>query len=415
MTRSLAVACAVLLLAAPTAGQTVAITGGTVYTAAGEPIRNGTVLIRDGRIVAVGADVDVPADARRVDARGKWVTPGLIVLGTQLGLVEIGAVAETREANFNSSDVSAGFNPLEGVNPASQLIPVARTNGVTTSLLTPGGGLIAGQAVVIDLLGERIEDLVVRSPAGIVIRLGEASKGAGGDTRAGVMARLRRLFRDAREYDRRRQDYRRDEMQSLAASPEDLDALLPVLRGEQPAWIMASRRSDIENALRLAAEFQLSMVLVGGEEAWQVADRIAAASVPVVLDAMIDIPVYNAPSPRLDNAALLHRAGVSIIISNFDTHNARNIRQSVGHAIAYGLPWAAGLEAATINAARAAGIADQYGSLEAGRVANVVIWSADPFDFEAAAETVFIRGREVPPSSRQRDLLDRYRTLPPRY
>lgn len=414
MTRTIAVL-ALALGALPLAAQTVAITGGTVYTAAGEPIRNGTVLVRDGRIAAVGTNVTIPDGAQRIDATGKWVTPGLIVLGTQLGLVEIGSVAGTRDGSTSRSDVSAAFNPLEGVNPASQLIPVQASAGVTTSLLTPAGGLIPGQAVLIDLLGDRIEDMTVRSPAGVIIRLGEASQSAGGGSRAGVMARLRQLFRDAREYDRRRQDYRRAEMQELSASPEDLEALLPLLRREQPAWVMASRRSDIENALRLAAEFQFTMVLVGGEEAWQVAEQLRAQNVTVVLDPMVDIPEYDAPSPRLDNAALLHQAGVTIVLSPFDTHNARNIRQSAGNAIGNGLPWDAALRAVTVNAARAAGVADRYGTIEAGRVANIVVWSGDPFDFAAGADAVLIRGRQVPQDTRQRALLERYRSLPPRY
>ncbi|MEX1050642.1 MAG: amidohydrolase family protein, partial [Gemmatimonadales bacterium] len=307
------------------------------------------------------------------------------------------------------------FNPLEGVNPASQLIPIARMAGVTTTMVMPGGGLIAGQSVVLDLLGDHTEAMLVRSPAGLVFQLGEASQGAGGGSRAGVMARLRQLFRDAREYDRRRQDFRRDEMQALAAGPDDLEALLPVLRREQPAWVRASRRADIENALRLAQEFQLNLILVGGEEAWQVADRLATAGVTVVLDPMVDIPSYDAPSPRLDNAALLHRAGVTIVLSNFDTHNARNIRQAAGSAVAYGMPWDAALRAITVNAAMAAGVGDRYGTIEVGRVANVVIWSGDPLDFAAGTDAVFIRGREVPADSRQRELFERYRTLPPRY
>ncbi|MEX0690605.1 MAG: amidohydrolase family protein [Gemmatimonadales bacterium] len=395
--------------------QVIAITGGTIHTAAGEPIRNGTIIILDGRITAVGTEVAIPAGARRIDATGKWITPGFFVLGTQIGLVEIGSVPGTRDGSFGGSDVSASFNPLEGVNPASQLIPIARMAGVTTTMVMPGGGLIAGQSVVLDLLGDHTEAMLVRSPAGLVFQLGEASQGAGGGSRAGVMARLRQLFRDAREYDRRRQDFRRDEMQALAAGPDDLEALLPVLRREQPAWVRASRRADIENALRLAQEFQLNLILVGGEEAWQVADRLATAGVTVVLDPMVDIPSYDAPSPRLDNAALLHRAGVTIVLSNFDTHNARNIRQAAGSAVAYGMPWDAALRAITVNAAMAAGVGDRYGTIEVGRVANVVIWSGDPLDFAAGTDAVFIRGREVPADSRQRELFERYRTLPPRY
>lgn len=403
------------VLASPVRAQSVAITGGTVYPVSGPRIENATVLIQNGRITAVGANVQVPAEARRIDARGKWVTPGLINAATQIGLTEIGAVQGTNEGSLSGNDVAASFNVLEGINPASQLIPVTRVEGITTAVAGPGGGLIAGQAVAIDLLGDRIEDLTLKSPVAMVAAINEFAKGAGGGSRAGVMARFRRVLNDAREYDRRRADYSRDQMQDLAAPAADLEALLPVLRGELPVMIQANRRSDIENALRLAREYNLKLVLTGAAEGWQIADQIAAARVPVVLDPLVNIPTYDALSPRLDNAALLARGGVTVVVASFDSHNARNVKQSAGNAVAYGMPWDAALRAVTLNAASALGIADRYGSLETGKVANVVVWSGDPFEFSTAAEAVLIRGREVPPTSRQKELMERYRMLPPRY
>jgi len=407
---ALATACCV-----DASAQTIAITGGTVYPVSGPRIENATVLIRDGRIAAMGTNVPVPAGAREVDARGKWVTPGLIDVATQIGLTEIGAVEGTNEGTLRGDEVAAAFNVLEGVNPASQLIPVTRIEGITTVMAGPGGGLISGQAVALDLWGDRIEDMVIKSPVAVVGQINEGAKGAGGGSRAGVMARLRRLFTDAREYDRRRADYQRSQMQSLSAPVADLEALLPVLRGELPLVLGANRRSDIESALRLAREYGLRLLIDGAVEGWQVADQLAAARVPIIINPLADIPTYDGLSPKLENAALLSRAGVQVIISSFESHNSRNIKQLAGNAVAYGMDWDAAFRAVTLTPATALGIGDRYGSLEPGKVADVVVWSGDPFEFSTAAEKVFIRGTDVPLTSRQRQLMERYKSLPPRY
>ncbi len=408
---------AALLVAGSSAAgaQTIAITGGTVYPVSGPRIENATVVIRDGRIAAVGANVQMPAGAQQIDARGKWVTPGLIDVATQIGLTEIGAVEGTNEGTLRGDEVAAAFNVLEGINPASQLIPVARIEGITTVMSGPGGGLISGQAVALDLWGDRVEDMVIKSPVAIVGQINEGAKGTGGGSRAGVMARLRRLFNDAREYDRRRADYQRRQMPDLSAPVADLEAILPVLRGELPIVLTANRRSDIENAVRLAREYNLKLVIDGAVEGWQVADQLTAARVPVIINTLTDIPTYDGLSPKLENAALLSRAGVQVIIASFDSHNSRNIKQLAGNAVAYGMEWDAALRAVTLGPAAALGIGDRYGSLEAGKVADVVVWSGDPFEFSSTAEKVFIRGTEVPLTSRQRQLMERYRTLPPKY
>src|SRR5256712_14112519 len=195
---------------------------------------NTTVGARDGGIVAVGPAVSVPGDATRFDARGKWVTPGLIDGGTQLGLTEISAVNATNEGALRGSDVAAAFNVAEGINPASTLIPVTRVEGVTTTLAAPASGWISGQAVLIDLDGATIEQMLVRSPVGMLVDLSEGSKSAGGGSRAGVAQRLRRGLSDALEDTPRRAGETRGPMPQLAAPAADLEALLPVLRGQLP-------------------------------------------------------------------------------------------------------------------------------------------------------------------------------------
>ncbi len=238
-------------VAAPVRAQTIAITGGTVHPVSGPAIENGTVLIRDGRIVAVGREVAIPPDARRVDARGKVVTPGLIHPGTNLGLVEVGSIDATNETDV-AGDVTPSFDVAAGVNPDNVRIPVARLEGVTSAVILPGSGFLAGQAAWIGLLGDRPESLVRRTGVATLANLGAAAKEAGAGARARGLARLERLLDDAAEYEARRADFRRNAIQPLAAPAEELQALLPVLRGERPLYVAASSERDIRNALRLA-------------------------------------------------------------------------------------------------------------------------------------------------------------------
>jgi len=395
--------------------QTIAITGGTAYPVSGPKIPNATVLVRDGRIAAVGTNVAVPSDATRIDATGKWVTPGLIDGGSQVGLVEINAVGGTREGSLASDTIAAAFNVAEGLNPASVLIPVTRIEGITTALAAPDGHLISGQAVLIDLDGATIEQMLVKSPVAVVARLNEDVKDEAGGSRAGIAQRLRRVLSDALEYGRRRADYTHAQMPPLAAPAADLEALLPVLRGELPLIAVANRKSDIETALRIAREYKLRLILAGAAEGWQVAKDIAAAGVPVLVEPMDNIPSYDALGIRYENAGLLAKGGAKVVLMETDSHNARNLRQQAGNAIAYGLSWDDALRAVTLSPAEVFGMADRYGSLDPGKVANVVVWSGDPFEFTTGVEHVFIRGREIPLKSRQTELFERYKKLPPNY
>jgi len=395
--------------------QTIAITGGTVYPVSGPKIEHATVLIRDGRIVAVGANVTVPADAAKIDATGKWVTPGLIDGAGQMGLTEIGLVPAGNEGALRGSDIAASFNVAEGINPASNLIPVTRVEGVTTTLASPGGAWIEGQAVLIDLDGATIEQMLIKSPVGIVVDMSEGSKGAGGTSRAGVAGRLRRVFNDALEYSRRKADYSRAQMQQLAAPAAELEALLPVLRGQLPLIVYANRVSDIRTALRIAREYKLKLILSGAAEAWEIAADIAAAGVPVLVEPMDNLPSYDALGTRYENAAVLAKAGVKVSLMETETHYSRRIRQQAGNAVSFGMTWDQALRAVTLTPAETFGVAGQYGSLDAGKVANVVVWTGDPFELSTGVEHVLIRGKEIPLRSRQTELFERYRTLPPRY
>ena len=396
--------------------QTIAITGGTIYPVSGPKIENGTLLLRDGKIAAVGASLEIPSGATRVDAKGRWITPGLIHGGSTLGLklFDIGVQLETQEDTV-SGEVKPSFNVAEGVDPASMAIPVARLEGVTSSISKPALGLIPGQAVLIDLAGDRIEDMVAQSPVAMMADLGLGGKQSGGGSRARATQRLRRVLRDALEYEKRRDDFRKAQMQPLAAPAEELEALLPVLKGKLPLFMIANRRSDIETALRIGQEFNLKMVIWGGAEGWQVAPELARAKVPVLLEPLTDVPRFDALNARLDNATLLWKAGVKVGVAQQDAALFRDLRQAAGNEVRNGMSWDDALRSITLSTAEAAGVADRYGSLEEGKVANVVVWSGDPLEFSSRVTHLFIRGKEIPLTSRQTELLDRYRTLPPRY
>lgn len=398
--------------------QTIAITGGTIHTVDGPPIERGTVLVRDGRIAAVGAELEIPAGARRIDARGQVVTPGLFDVGSRLGLTEVGAVGDTRDYFLNEGDpIRAAFDVVDGINPNSSLIPANRLQGVTTALTSPSGGLIAGSAAVIDLAGSSVNEMLARPRAAM---LASFDAGDAGGARGGVSLRLREVLDDARFWRDNRGAFDRGASRVLAASRLDLEALQPVLDGEMPLVVDVDRASDIAAVLRIADDYDLDLVVRGGAEAWMVADELAAADVPVIVN-----PLNNRPSSfarlgaRFDNAAILADAGIRVMLTPFETHRAGDIAWEAGNAVRAGLGWNAALRAVTLTPAEVFGVGEDYGSLTVGKIANLVVWTGDPLELSSRPVQVMIRGEIVPGTSRQRELFDRYRTLgedaPPAY
>ena len=401
---------AVLFAAAPAGAQTIAITGGTVYPVSGPKIANATIVIQNGRITAVGASVTVPAGATRVDAGGKWITPGLIHANAQAGLGVAGLNGQ--QEGGVQGEVNPSFNPAEGVDPAAFTIPIARTGGITGALLVPGGSFFPGQIPAVNYAGERLDEMIVSKNAAMVLDLTDNSRAAGGGSRAGTMTRIRRLFDDALEYSRRKPEYLKGTIQPLSAPARELEALLPVLRGQLPLAIVANRRIDMENALRLKQEYKLRVIIYSAVEGWQMARQIAAAGVPVVIEPNRDIPSFDGLGARLDNGTLLRQAGVEVVIAQGDAGGERNLRYAAGNAVRNGMTWDDALKAITQAPAAAFGLAD-YGTLEPGKTANLVIWSGDPFDFSSVAEKVYIKGRETSLRTREHELRDKYRRLPP--
>jgi len=417
----LATAAFALAASLPADAQTIAITGGRVFPVSGPPIEGGTVVITNGRITAVGANVAIPAGAQRIDATGKWATPSLINSSTQLGVTEVSAVHDTRDISARGKDnIAAAFTVWDGLNPNSVLLAPARNEGITSVVVVPAGGLVSGQAALLNVVPGTTTDMIVRAPVAMVANIGNSSA-AGVASRGELIVKLKELLEDAKFFQTRRAAYDRAETRDFAASRLDLQAMIPVVEGRLPLIIAVDRASDIDAALRIAREYNIKIMIGGGAEAWMVADRLASARVPVLTGAMNNIPGgFAALGTRQENAGLLRRAGVTVALignggGDEEAFNVRNLKYEAGNAVAYGMSWDDALRAVTLSPAEIFGVSDRMGSLQAGRDGNVVIWSGDPFEFSTRAERVFIGGREYPGMTRQDMLTERYKTQPNTY
>lgn len=386
------------------------IVGGMVHIGDGKIVPNAIVEIQGTKIVAVHEAytlANIPSDARTIDATGKSVTPGLIGADTSLGLMEIEMEASTRDhSRRDDSLVRSGYRPSTAINADSSLLQIQAIEGITSAAIAPSGGLLSGQVAWIDLLQGQHKGIVYSPSVAVDGQLGQAVAGS----RAATISMLRRTLEDARVLRSRGSAYERRQLRDLVADAADLEALFPVLDGEIPLTLTANRASDLLAALELAKEFELKLVVLGGAEAWKVRAELAQAGVIVIVQPSSNLPQsFESLGSRLENAALLHKAGVKVGIAVFgDPHNVRNARQEAGIAASYGLPRAAALSAVTQVIAQAYGMERSHGSLEPGKIANVVIWSGDPLELSSWPEAVIIRGAQIPLVSRQSQLRDRY-------
>ena len=398
----------------------VALTNARIVTVTNGTIENGTLVIQDDKIVALGANVDVPADAEVIDCSGLTIYPGMIDSGTQIGLVEIGAVEETRDAS-ELGDLTPQMQALTAVNPNSVTIPVTRISGVTTALTTPTGGLLPGQAALINLLGYTPEQMLVGSFRAVMLqypttgRRGFFDRRSDEDIKKAAEKALKKLNDtwDAAEL------YAQIDS-AYTASPETgrrpeyvprMTALLPVVRGEQTLIIRANAASDITSALEWVKERGLERVVLSGvAEGWRVADKIAEAGIPCLVGPMLSTPTRQ--SDRYDkayaNIGLMHKAGVKVAIRSGESENVRNLPYNAGFAAAYGLGKDEALRAITITPAEIFGVSDLIGSLEVGKKANLFVADGDPFETQTDIHHVFIDGYKVPMESRQTRLYDEF-------
>jgi imidazolonepropionase-like amidohydrolase len=405
--------------AVPVVAQTVAITGGKVYPVSGPPIEGGTVIIVNGRITAVGSGIAIPADAQRIDATGKIVTPGFVNSATELGVQEVGYGAGPNDESAKGKDnIAAAFTVWDGLNPNSVMFAPARKEGITSFVVLPNGGLVSGQAALLDVVPGTTSDMMIKSPVAMVAEVGDPQS-AGVNSRGELIVKLRELLEDTRFFQTHRDAFDRAQTRTFSASRLDLQAMIPVIEGKLPLLIYVDRAADIDAALRLAREFNLKLMIGSGAEAWMMADRLAAAHIPVLTGAMNNIPGgFASLGQRQESAGLLRKAGVSVALvgnaggGDEEAFNVRNLKQEAGNAVAYGMTWDDALRAVTLAPAEIFGVSDRVGSLQPGREGNVVVWSGDPFEFTTRVEHVFVRGHEYHDKTRQDMLMERYKTLP---
>jgi imidazolonepropionase-like amidohydrolase len=402
-----------MLAGAPAAADTIAITGATIYQRADRKLDNATIVIRDGRIADVGTGVAVPAGATRIDGKDKIVTAGLIEASTQLGLVEVDLEESGNDGRFGTqpTEIHAAYRAVDAFDARSVAIPIARSGGVTSAITGPTGGLVAGQGAWVSLADSAAPLPAIRTPAAMEIALGRNAVAIG--SRGHTIERLRELFDDVDAYRRNRAAFDRNASRRLAAQRLDLEALIPVLDGRVLLAVHAAAEVDIRAALAIAAERRLRIAIVGGTEAWRIAPELAAARVPVLLDPTDNLPGdLGAIDVRDDNATILAKAGVAVAISTLGSPSAaRTIRQLAGVAVAQGLPWPKALAAVTEVPAQVFGGAAERGTLERGKIADVVVWSGDPLELTTRAEIVVIGGVVQSTVTHQTKLLDRYKIL----
>ena len=411
-----------------TPAPTYVIRNARVVTVSGADIEDATVVISNGRIASVGASATAsPAGAQEIDGRGLTVYPGMIDLGTNMGLGEISSVGATQDTS-ELGDMNPNIATIWSVNPHSSHINVTRVAGVTSALALPSGGIISGQAALINLAGSSPREMAVAPQAALMVEFPRIGGGGGfaaflqaqqGITADALAARdrridqLRQLLRDAEAYGRAQDAYAKDP-KNVERPPSDLKlaALVPYVRGERPVIFRAEREREIRAVVRFADEMKLKAVIIGGSEAWKVTQLLKERNVPVILDSVLNMPLReDDPYDSLyENASKLQAAGVRFAISTGDSGaHVRDLPFHAGMAAAYGLPKAEALKSVTLYPAQIVGVADRLGSIEQGKIANLVVTDGDMLEARTSVRYLFINGRQIPLVSRHTMLSDQFK------
>ena len=411
--------------------KTVVLKGGKLLTVSHGVVENGVLVMSGGKITALGAagSVAIPRNAQVIDVTGMTVYPGLIDSESYLGLTEISAESSTNDLIENSEEIMPHMHVYDAFHAESELIPVARLNGITNAIVAPQSqDTLPGQDAFVQLDGKSANDmLLVRDIALPLNFTGEQRRNESWEkrnfpqTRMGLAAQLRQAFLDAQDYGDRWADYEKKK-NDVSSKPDDkkgppsppkhdlkLEALLPYLQGRKPIVLAALEPSDLETAVGLARQFNLKFVLNHVSHSQPVLDYVAALKAPVIVGPIYEDPrnyerydaVYSLPGE-------LYKRGVKIAFASYDAHAVRNLPYAAGYATAFGLPHDEALKAITLNPAEIWGVADRLGSLDVGKTANVVVADGDPLDVMSDVKRVFIDGREIPMTSRQTELRDRY-------
>jgi imidazolonepropionase-like amidohydrolase len=403
---------------------TYVIRNARIVTVSGADIENGSLVISGGRISSVGANVSAPTGAQEIDARGLTVYPGMIDLATQMALVEVGTGAPGTVDSQELGDMNPNIAAVWSLNPHSAHIAVTRVAGVTTVLSGPGGGIISGQAALINMLGSSPREMAVITEAALVIQFPRVGGGGGFGPGPAItpeattqrdrrIEELRKMFRDAEAYGRAHDAYRKDPKSvPRPVTNLKLAALVPYARGERPVIFRAERDRDIRAVNRFAEELKLKPIVLGASEGWKVATFLKEKNIPVILDGVLNLPLRedDAYDSLYENAARLQAAGVRFCISTGDSGaHVRDLPFNAGMAAAFGLPKTEALKSVTIYPAQILGVADRLGSIEAGKLANIVIADGDILEARTNVKYLFINGRQLPLVSRHTMLNDQFK------
>ncbi|MCA1196814.1 amidohydrolase family protein [Sphingomonas sp. R647] len=418
--KKLLIAAAAMGAAFPAAAQTVAVTNARLVIGDGSaPVENGTVVVRDGRVVAAGAGVAVPAGVPVVDAGGRWVTPGLFAGFTRMGIVEVDGVSETDDSAAGNSPFNAAIDVSPAVNPKTSAVAVNRAEGITRAVVAPEarGSIFAGQGAIIDLGVDM--DAVSKPRAFQFMVYGEEGGRRAGGSRPAAIAMLKNILFEVRDYARAPASFA-DRGKDALLTRADAQALVPVVTGQVPLLVHVERASDILVVLDLKREVPaLKLVLVGVNEGWTVARQIAAAKVPVLASALSDLPAsFEQLAATQSNIGRMQAAGVTVgigMINDDEARQARLIKQYAGNLVALtkvpgasGLDWGQAFATISSKPAEAMGMGGDYGSLRPGRRGDVVVWDGDPLEIGTAVVKLFIDGVEQPIETRQDQLRKRY-------
>ncbi|MFY9619467.1 MAG: amidohydrolase family protein [Pyrinomonadaceae bacterium] len=403
---------------------TYVIRNARIVTVSGADIENGTLVISNGRIAAVGANATAPAGAQEIDGRGLIVYPGMIDLATNMGLAEIPTGAPGTMDTTELGDMNPNISAVWAVNPHSVHIAVTRVAGVTNALSGPSGGIISGQAAFVNLFGSSPREMAVVPEAALVIqfpRIGGGGFGGGAPNitpealtqRDRRIEELRKIFRDAEAYGRTHDAYRKDpkSVPRPAIDPK-LAALVPYARGERPIIFRAERDREMRAVIRFAEELKLKPIILGASEGWKIASFLKQKDVPVILDSVLNLPLRedDGYDSLYENASKLQAAGVRFAISTGDSGaHVRDLPFNAGMAAAYGLPKVEALKSVTLYPAQILGVADRLGSIEAGKLANLVITDGDMLEARTNVRHLFIAGRQLPLVSRHTMLNDQFK------
>ncbi len=411
---------ALAFAAFPAAAQTVAITNAKLVVGDGSaPVEGGTVVIRDGRVVAAGAGVAAPAGMRVIDAGGRWVSPGIVAGFSRVGLVDVDGVRETDDSAAADSVFNASLDIAPAVNWRGQAITLNRSEGITRAVIVPdtGASIFGGQGAMIDLGNDTSP--ITRARLFQFMEYGVAGARTAGGSRPAAIAMFRNALFEARDYARNPASFN-DRGKDALLTRADAAALVPVVNGQQKLLIKVDRALDIQVVLGLKREMPaLDIVLVGAVEGWMVAREIAAAGVPVIANALADLPAdFDQLGATQSNVGRMVAAGVTVAIGNVDDNEARqarHVKQFAGNLVALtrvpgatGLDWGQAFATISSKPAEIMGMGGELGSLRPGRRGDVVIWDADPLEIGATPTAVFIDGVEQPLGNRQLRLRDRY-------